>query len=212
MRTFHFQGAFLLLAIVLAASSSIGLAEDPPAAPAPTVGDLLPELAAVDDQGHPWKSADHVGKKALVLYFYPGDFTGGCTKQALKFQELVDQLRDAGAEIVGISGDETQTHHLFKETYKLPQTLLADPAGILAEKLSVPVTRGGKVRPRGPDGKVLLDDRGNARIVSRPSTLGRWTYIIGLDGKILARRQDVDPLKDAEEVLQLIRTEMQKDR
>ncbi len=205
MHTRHFLGSYALLVIVLAGLSKTCLAaEDSPATAALAVGDVLPELTALDDQGQPWKSADHVGKKILVLYFYPGDFTGGCIKQAQKFQELVEQLRAAGAEVVGISGDEAATHHLFKESYRLPQTLLADPGGELAAKLSVPVTTGGKVRPRGPDRKVLMDDRGNARIVSRQSTFARWTYVIGLDGKILARRENVDPVKDAQEVLQLI--------
>ncbi len=170
----------------------------------PAVGEALPELEALDEQGNAWKSADRAGKGPLVIYFYPGDFTGGCIKQAQKFQELVETFREAGAEVVGVSGDEVATHRLFKETFKLPQTLLADPEGKLAAALGVPISAGQKVRTRGPDGKPLMDERGKSIIVARPLTLARWTYIVSSDGKIFARRENVDPVKDAEEVLRLV--------
>jgi peroxiredoxin Q/BCP len=173
--------------------------------PPPLVGDSLPAVEAVSDQGRVWKSSEHAGKGVLVIYFYPGDFTGGCIRQAQKFQELVDKFQEAGAEVVGISGDEAATHRLFKENYKLPQTLLADPEGKLATALGVPVTAGTKIRTRGPDGKPLMDERGKSIIVIRPSTLARWTFVVGSNGKILSRRQDVDPVKDAEEVLKLVK-------
>lgn len=170
----------------------------------PVVGDALPELEALDEQGNVWKSAGRAGKGPLVIYFYPGDFTGGCIKQAQKFQELVEKFREAGAEVVGVSGDKVATHKLFKETYKLPQTLLADPEGKLAVALGVPVAAGGKVRTRGLDGKPLMDEKGKSIILDRPATLARWTFIVGPDGKVLARRENVDPFKDAEEVLRLV--------
>ena len=168
------------------------------------VGEALPELEALDEQGNVWKSAGRTRKGPLVIYFYPGDFTGGCIKQAQKFQELVEKFREAGAEVVGVSGDEVATHRLFKETFKLPQTLLADPEGKLAGALGVPVSAGQKVRTRGPDGKPLMDERGKSVIVARPSTLARWTFIVGSDGKVLARRENVNPLQDADEVLKLV--------
>jgi peroxiredoxin Q/BCP len=169
------------------------------------VGDDFPALEALDEQGKTWKSTGRVGKGPLVIYFYPGDFTGGCIKQAQKFQELIEQLREAGAEVVGVSGDEVATHRLFKDIYKLPQTLLADPAGKLAATLGVPAAGGGKVRPRGADGKMLVDAANNSIILTRSATFARWTYVVGSDGKVLARRENVDPIKDAEEVLRLIK-------
>src|SRR6185312_1622926 len=48
-------------------------------------GDKAPSFQATDDQGKTWKSSDHVGKKVIVVYFYPADFTGGCTKQACSY-------------------------------------------------------------------------------------------------------------------------------
>jgi len=202
-----------LLAIGLISGSGRIAAADEPAANAeakpitPAVGEFLPELEAMDEQGNAWKSAGRAGQGPLVIYFYGGDFTFGCIKQAQKFQELVEKFREAGAEVVGVSGDEVATHKLFKGTFKLPQTLLSDPEGKLAGALGVPVAAGQKVRTRGPDGKPLMDDHGKSIILVRAATFARWTYIVGGDGKILARRENVDPAKDAEEVLRLVQEE-----
>ena len=183
----------------------IAIADEPAAqSMGPAVGEDLPALEALDEQGNTWKSAGRAGKGPLVIYFYPGDFTGGCIKQAQKFQELVEKFREAGAEVVGVSGDEVATHKLFKETFKLPQMLLADPEGKLAGALGVPVSAGDKVRTRGPDGKPLMDAANKSIILARPATFARWTFIVGPDGKILARRENVNPTKDAEEVLKLV--------
>jgi len=168
------------------------------------VGEDLPMLEALDEQGNVWKSTGRAGKGPLVLYFYPGDFTGGCIRHAQKFQELMEQLRATGAEVVGVSGDEVATHKLFKETFKLPQTLLADPEGRIASALGVPVSAGDKVRTRGLDGKPLVDAANKSVILARPSTFARWTYVVGSDGKVLSRRENVDPFKDAAAVLELI--------
>src|SRR5262249_4041094 len=68
-------------------------------------GDPAPKFVSTDDQDKEWKSADHVGKKILVLYFYPADLTGGCTKQACGFRDDMKKLADQGVEVVGVSGD-----------------------------------------------------------------------------------------------------------
>src|SRR5438128_320597 len=92
----------------------------------PAIGEPLPTFETTDDRGQPWKSAEHVGKKVLVLYFYPGDFTGGCTAQAQKYRDALAKIEEFGAEVIGVSGDEVATHKLFKETYTLTHSLLAD--------------------------------------------------------------------------------------
>src|SRR3954453_12062719 len=106
------------------------------------VGDKAPSLESVDENGKPWKSADVVGKKVLVLYFYPADFTGGCTKQACGFRDDIEKLHSQGVEVVGISGDSVKTHHMFKDHHKLNFTLLADEKGTLAKVFGVPVNKG----------------------------------------------------------------------
>jgi peroxiredoxin Q/BCP len=167
-------------------------------------GNILPSFVSLDDEGKPWKSSDYVGKKVVVLYFYPGDFTGGCIKQAQAFNEAVVRLEKLDIELVGISGDEGATHKLFKDAYRLKHTLLSDPEGTLAKQFGVPVEKGGKVRTRDPDGKTLLDEKGKSIIIQRKVTLPRWTFIIGRDGAVISRRTTVDPAKDAGEVASIV--------
>lgn len=156
------------------------------------VGDRAPAFESTDAAGLTWKSADHVGKKLIVIYFYPGDFTPGCTAQAKKFQENMNKLYDQGAEVVGVSGDSAQTHALFTDAYKLTYTLIADEKGDLARKFGVPVGPGANVRTTLPD-KTKLDFK-------REVTAARWTFIIGLDGKIVYTNTKVDPVKDSLQV------------
>src|SRR5438105_12119000 len=73
-----------------------------------SVGDAAPAFEATDDAGKTWKSSDHYGKKIVVLYFYPADFTGGCTAQACGFRDDLGKLTDKGVEVVGISGDSAK--------------------------------------------------------------------------------------------------------
>ena len=198
-------GLFLMAGWALAAR-----AEDPTAnleSPTPeiAIGQAVLAFEGIDEAGQPWKSADHFGQKVIVMYFYPGDFTGGCIKQAEAFRAGLQMLADAGIEVVGVSGDSVATHKLFKETYGLTHTLLADPEGALAKQLGVPVTeRPVKVRTRGKDGKPLMDEKGKSIIVERPMTLPRWTLIIGRDGKLMAKRTTVNPATEADEVLKIV--------
>ena len=108
------------------------------------VGDKAPAFESVDDQGKAWKSADVIGKKTVVLYFYPADLTGGCTKQACGYRDELSKLTDSGVEVIGVSGDSPENHRLFKKVHKLNFTLLADEKGDVAKKFGIPVTEGKK--------------------------------------------------------------------
>ena len=88
------------------------------------VGDAAPSFSALDDSGKEWKSADHVGKKVIVVYFYPADMTGGCTKQACGFRDDMKNLTDKGVEVIGVSGDSVKNHQLFKKAHELNFALL----------------------------------------------------------------------------------------
>jgi peroxiredoxin Q/BCP len=168
------------------------------------VGQSLPAFETTDDAGLPWKSADHVGKKILVLYFYPGDFTGGCTRQAQAYRDALARIEQLGAEVVGVSGDDVTSHKLFKETFNLPHTLLSDSQGALASLLDLPVKAGSKVKAMGPDRKPLLDDKGNRIEIIRALTLPRWTLVVDRAGKIISLRSVTNPVTDAEEVEKLV--------
>ena len=161
---------------------------------------------ALNDRGEIWKSTDHLGK-VIVLYCYPGDFTGGCVRQAQAFREGLARLEELGVIVVGVSGDSVNTHKLFKESHELTHTLLADPDGLVAEKLEIPVRQPAKlatVLTRGLDGKPLLDEQGNPVHIERRTTFPRWTFVIDRNGKLISKRTKVNPATDAEEVIKII--------
>jgi peroxiredoxin Q/BCP len=160
------------------------------------VGDLAPVFLGVDEQGRPWKSSDHVGQKYVVIYFYPGDFTPGCTAQAKAFRENMTKLTEKNVLVVGVSGDSVQTHLIFKKVQQLNFTLLADEDGALAQQFGVPVGKGGQVKAKDPDGQPIT--------INRKVTLSRWTFVIDKDGKIVGKNTNVNPALDSKQVAELI--------
>jgi thioredoxin-dependent peroxiredoxin len=159
-------------------------------------GDKAPSFEATDDEGKTWKSSDHVGKKVIVVYFYPADFTGGCTKQACTYRDDMEKLTGKDILVVGVSGDSAKTHGLFKKHNKLNYTLLADEQGEIAKKFGVEVRPGGKAKGFDENGKEILVDRG--------VTIMRWTFVIGKNGKIIYKNAKVDPTKDSKQIMQVI--------
>ena len=89
------------------------------------IGTKAPEFSVPDENGEIRNLSDYKGKK-LILYFYPGDNTPGCTKQACGFADLYPQFSEKDVEIVGISKDSVASHKKFKEKYSLPFTILSD--------------------------------------------------------------------------------------
>lgn len=81
--------------------------------------------------------------KVGVIYFYPKDFTPGCTKEACEFRDSFEFFRDLDTTIIGISRDTIETHLQFKETFRLPFELLSDVEGKVANlyKASVPLIK-----------------------------------------------------------------------
>ncbi|MCI0701823.1 MAG: peroxiredoxin [Planctomycetia bacterium] len=163
------------------------------------VGDLAPAFDARTDSDKTWGSGDHYGKKWVVIYFYPGDFTPGCTAQAKAFKDEMNKLVDLGVEVVGVSGDSVKTHELFKKAQKLNFTLLADEEGIIAKKFGVPVGSGGTVKAKDADG--------NAIEIKRALTAARWTFIVDKDGKIAYKNIKVTPAADAKQIREFITAE-----
>src|ERR1017187_9625336 len=82
------------------------------------VGDTAPVFDSVNDLGRPADSSMLVGKKVLVLFFYPSDFTGNAVAQARGYQDEYDSLTKAGAVVAGGSGDPVMTHQMFKAYYR----------------------------------------------------------------------------------------------
>ena len=143
------------------------------------VGDKAPSFESVDESGKTFTSSDVVGKKIVVLYFYPADFTGGCTAQACGFRDEIEKLNSAGVLVVGVSGDSVETHKLFKAHHKLPFTLLADSKGNVAKAFGVPFTVGEKTA-KG------VNEKGEKIDVVRTATINRWTVVIDKAGNLAA--------------------------
>lgn len=195
-----------VLAVGLWGTPSI-FADDKPSTEKPIetgVGAPAPAFKSIDERGRPWDSADHFGKRFTVLYFYPADFTTGCSRQAETFRDTINELADYDVDVVGVSGDAVRNHQLFKRSWNLNYTLLADEAGEVAKMFGVPVSAGGQVIPFGPDRKPLLDEQGEKFRLTRQSTLGRWTFLIGSDGKVLYRNTRVQPADDAQQILKFM--------
>lgn len=128
------------------------------AAEMPKAGDKAPLISGRDQSGGDWKLADRIGRKIVLLYFYPKDNTPGCTRQACGLRDRMEELARDNVEVVGISFDSSESHQQFIEKHKLNFTLLADSDGKIADAYGA----------RNADGK-------KARRVS---------FLIALDGKI----------------------------
>jgi len=161
------------------------------------VGDKAPTLQSVDETGKAWKSTSVLGKKALVLYFYPADFTGGCTKQACGFRDDIEKLHSQGVEVVGVSGDSVKTHQMFKDYNKLNFTLLADEKGALAKVFGIPVNKGGKIQAIDASGSKVEMDRG--------VTISRYTVVIDKKGVVAAIDQVKDAGGDSKRIAELVK-------
>ena len=109
--------------------------------PAVKVGDRAPDFTLPDASGAEVSLAGLRGKP-VVLYFYPKDDTPGCTKEACSFRDAYEDFRDAGAEVIGVSSDSSESHKRFAARYKLPFTLLADRGGQLRKRYGIPATLG----------------------------------------------------------------------
>ncbi|WP_024768872.1 peroxiredoxin [Aquimarina macrocephali] len=101
------------------------------------VGDKVPEFIATNDKGEQFLSSDIIGKKNLILYFYPKNFTPGCTKEACSFRDNYVDFVTLGVEVIGISADSIKSHARFKSKYALPFMFLSDPKGELRKLFGV---------------------------------------------------------------------------
>jgi peroxiredoxin Q/BCP len=89
-------------------------------------GDRAPEFSLPDDAGTPVSLKSLLHQGPLILYFYPGDFTPVCTREACMVRDLHGELAAAGLAVAGVSPDSPEKHRLFKERHHLEHTLLAD--------------------------------------------------------------------------------------
>ncbi|CCI02356.1 MAG: peroxiredoxin [Microcystis aeruginosa PMC 728.11] len=104
------------------------------------VGDRVPDFSLPSQTGTTVNIRDLIGKKSLVIYFYPKDDTPGCTAESCAFRDSYEVFTDAGAEVIGISADSPQSHQQFAQKYSLPFTLLSDSDNRVRKLFGVPST------------------------------------------------------------------------
>lgn len=104
------------------------------------VGDRTPDFTLSSATGENVSLSDFLGKKAVVIYFYPKDDTPGCTAESCAFRDNYDVFTEAGAEVIGISGDSVASHQQFASKYQLPFILLSDSQNQVRKLFDVPAT------------------------------------------------------------------------
>jgi peroxiredoxin Q/BCP len=101
-----------------------------------SVGDIAPDFQLPDQDGKQ-VSLSSLRGKIVVLFFYPKDFSAGCTREACHFRDAFEDFSEAGVEVIGISGDSVESHKKFKEAYLLPFSLLSDLKGVAKKSYGV---------------------------------------------------------------------------
>ena len=144
------------------------------------VGKKAPNFTLPDQNGEMHSLKDYLGKK-VILYFYPKDNTGGCTKQACNFRDNYPQIMEKGAVVLGISKDSVKSHKKFEENNSLPFTLLSDEDTKVIQAYDVWVEKSMYGR--------------------KYMGIERSTYLIDEKGKIIKTFQKVKPADNAKEML-----------
>lgn len=146
------------------------------AAEVPKAGQIAPAFSLPDQNGKTHTLAGYAGQW-VVLYFYPKDDTPGCTREACSFRDDLRQLEKLGAQVIGISVDDTDSHAKFAQKYHLPFPLLADDNGKVADSYGA------------------LTNLGLLKIAKR------YTFLVGPDGKLAKVYLSVDTSRHSQEII-----------
>lgn len=106
-------------------------------------GDRIPPFVLPNQHGKNFDIESLLLKKSMVIYFYPKDETAGCTKQACAFRDSYQDFVDAGAEVIGISSDDEESHSNFAGHHRLPFVLLSDKDKTVRNLFGVPTDMFG---------------------------------------------------------------------
>jgi len=142
------------------------------------VGDTAPDFSLMDDKGRLVSLKEFLGKKVVVLYFYPKDLSLGCTAEACSFRDNYKLYEDRGAVVIGVSLDSVESHSKFSQKYNLPFAILSDKSKEVARAYGA-LGIGGLLAKR-------------------------WTFIIDKEGKIAHIFTKVDVRRHSEEVLKAL--------
>ena len=138
-------------------------------------GSKAPDFVLRDDQGNDVTLEDLLTKGPLILYFYPADFTPGCTREACSIRDLHSDILAAGLNVVGISPQDSDSHRRFSEKHGLPFRLLCDPDKVVVGMYGVDGPFGIGVRRA----TFLIDEDRTVRdAVLADVRIGRHTAFI----------------------------------
>ena len=124
------------------------------------IGDPVPRFSLLDQNGEVFSIAKYLGRKKLVIYFYPKDESSICTKEACAFRDSYQEFKEAGAMVIGINSGTVESHRHFAAKHRLNFTLLSDPGNQVLRKFGI---------------RNLL------------FFTGRETFVVGLSGRIQLR-------------------------
>lgn len=124
------------------------------------VGDKAPDIEAETYGGDKIKLSDYRGRKTVALYFYPKDYTGGCTKEACSIRDGMSDLEKLDVQVLGVSTDSVKSHEGFKEKHSLNFPLLSDKNKDIIKSYGV-VSDSGSARREA----FLIDKSGVIRYI-----------------------------------------------
>ena len=110
------------------------------------IGTKAPEFVLANDRGGETSLSELLRDGPLVLYFYPADFTPGCTKEACSIRDIHDDIQAVGLNVAGISPQDTASHERFRDKHELPFILLSDPDKVAVKMYDVDGPFGVGVR------------------------------------------------------------------
>jgi peroxiredoxin Q/BCP len=147
-------------------------------------GDIAPDFTMRDKDGKAIKLSELRGKKSVVVYFYPKDFTPGCTMEATEFSRDYKKFKDAGIEIVGISPDDEESHQKFRDKMGMPYSLVADTENEISKRYGVYGLKSFMGR--------------------KYMGVNRSTFLVDKSGKIVKIYRKVKPAGHSQQVLQAL--------
>jgi peroxiredoxin Q/BCP len=147
----------------------------------PEEGEFAPDFSFKTASGKSTKLSDYRGDRCIILYFYPKDFTPGCTTEAKEFSTDNEKFESRGITILGVSPDEIESHLKFKEQMNIPYELISDSDHRISSLY-------GSYGPKNYMGREYLG-------------VHRSTFLIGKDGKLIKAFHRVKPLGHSEQVM-----------
>lgn len=145
------------------------------------LGEKAPVFSLVNQDNKKVNLEDYLGQKPIVLYFYPKNFTPGCTAQACSFRDTHEEFKTLGAIVLGVSNDTVKSHARFAKKYKLPFTVLSDQKGKVKKLYKIK-----------PDFLGLLP--------------GRETIVINKEGIIVHRFDSIQATKHIPQALKALKS------